>query len=342
MSSSNSSEPQSPLVRVNHLVKEFPIQGTGFLPTRARVHAVGGVSFEIRKGETLGLVGESGCGKSTLGRCLLRLIEPTSGQIFFKGQEITHLPPSQMRKLRRKIQMIFQDPYGSLNPRMKVEDLLLEPLQIHGLGGGSTERRQRMVHLLDLCGLRKEALTRYPHEFSGGQRQRISIARALAVEPELIVCDEPVSALDVSIQAQIINLLQDLQMELGLTYLFIGHDLNVVEHISTHVGVMYLGKIVEMGPTQAIFHQPKHPYSKALLSAIPVADPELKKTRILLKGDVPSPAEPPRGCSFHPRCPLAQSTCSVQSPQLETVGEGAHQVSCHYWDRSFQEGSLSP
>ena len=250
------------------------------------------------KGETLGLVGESGCGKSTLGRCILRLIEPTSGQVFFKGQDITQLATHELRKLRRNMQIIFQDPYASLNPRMTVEDILGEPLEIHGSCHSKEERRARIFKLLDLCGLRREAIARYPHEFSGGQRQRICIARALAVEPEFIVCDEPVSALDVSIQAQIVNLMQDLQKELGLTYLFIAHDLKVVEHISNRVAVMYLGKIAEMASAEELYADPKHPYTRALLSAIPIPDPNYHKERIILRGDVPSPFTLQRGAIF--------------------------------------------
>ncbi|MGZ3689076.1 MAG: ABC transporter ATP-binding protein, partial [Bdellovibrionota bacterium] len=276
---------------------------------------------------------ESGCGKSTLGRCILRLIEPSAGQIFFKGQDITHLPAGDMRRLRRNMQIIFQDPYASLNPRMTVEEILSEPLEIHKICKTGQERRQKILKLLDLCGLRREAISRYPHEFSGGQRQRICIARALAVEPEFLVCDEPVSALDVSIQAQIVNLMQDLQKELGLTYLFIAHDLKVVEHISTRVAVMYLGKVVEMADAEELYADPKHPYTRALLSAIPIPDPTYKKERIILRGDVPSPINPPPGCFFHPRCPVAQENCKTDAPCLKDFrkpGLQAHDVSCHY------------
>jgi oligopeptide transport system ATP-binding protein len=314
-------------------VKRFPIHGGILSREVASVKAVSDVSLEIRKGETLGLVGESGCGKSTLGRCILRLIEPTSGQVFFRGQDITQLGAQEMRKLRRNMQIIFQDPYASLNPRMTVEEILSEPLEIHGIGRTRAERRDRIFKLLDLCGLRREAVTRYPHEFSGGQRQRVCIARALAVEPEFIVCDEPVSALDVSIQAQIVNLMQDLQKELGLTYLFIAHDLKVVEHISNRVAVMYLGKVAELATAEELYAHPKHPYTKALLSAIPIPDPTYKKNRTLLKGDVPSPINPPSGCYFNPRCPVARENCRVDVPALRDLGKGSpHLAACHYAD----------
>lgn len=317
------------LLSVRNLVKRFPIKGGILGREVASVKAVSDVSFDIRKGETLGLVGESGCGKSTLGRCILRLIEPTSGQIFYKGKEITHATPAEMRKLRRNMQIIFQDPYASLNPRMTVEDILGEPIDIHGLADSKESRRKRIVELLDLCGLRREAIARYPHEFSGGQRQRICIARALAVQPEFIVCDEPVSALDVSIQAQIVNLMQDLQKELGLTYLFIAHDLKVVEHISNRVAVMYLGKVAEVSEAEDLYEHPRHPYTKALLSAIPLPDPDYKKTRVILQGDVPSPISPPTGCYFHPRCPIAKDNCKHDHPKLQNLG-GVHEVACHY------------
>jgi len=319
------------LISVRNLVKRFPIHGGLLSREVASVKAVSDVSFDIKKGETLGLVGESGCGKSTLGRCILRLIEPTSGSVFFKGQDITKLNAAEMRKLRRNMQIIFQDPYASLNPRMTVEDILGEPLEIHQLCKTGREKRERITKLLDLCGLRREAIARYPHEFSGGQRQRICIARALAVEPEFIVCDEPVSALDVSIQAQIVNLMQDLQKELGLTYLFIAHDLKVVEHISTRVAVMYLGKVAEMSAAEDLYHDPKHPYTQALLSAIPIPDPDYKKERVILHGDVPSPINPPSGCYFHPRCPIAKDNCKADRPELRNLGkQGTHDVSCHY------------
>ena len=333
MTQNESSLQEEVLLSVRDLTKRFPIKGGILSREVGSVKAVSGVSFDIKKGETLGLVGESGCGKSTLGRCILRLIEPTSGQVLFKGQDITQLDSAAMRKLRRNMQIIFQDPYASLNPRMTVEEILSEPLEIHQMGSSRHEKKQRILKLLDLCGLRREAIARYPHEFSGGQRQRICIARALAVEPEFIVCDEPVSALDVSIQAQIVNLMQDLQKELGLTYLFIAHDLKVVEHISTRVAVMYLGKVVEMATSEELYQSPKHPYTQALLSAIPIPDPEYRKKRIILKGDVPSPMNPPSGCFFHPRCPQAQENCKGDFPVLRELKKeitSPHQVSCYY------------
>ncbi len=337
-----------PLLSVRNLVKDYPIDRDFFSREKPRVQAVSDISFDVFKGETLGLVGESGCGKSTLGRCILRLIEPTAGKVYFEGKEITSLPKKEFRKLRRKMQIIFQDPYASLNPRLTVEEALLEPLMIHRLYRSKRERMQRVFHLLDLCGLRKEVASRYPHEFSGGQRQRVCIARTLAVEPQFIICDEPLSALDVSIQAQIMNLLRDLQGELKLTYLFISHDLRVIEYLSTRVVVMYLGKCVEMGPVQSIYENPRHPYTKALLSSIPSIDAGHKKDRIILKGDVPSALSPPGGCHFHPRCPLTQSDCRTIAPSLRlfgspgtensgSEGKGAcdparesHAVSCHF------------
>jgi oligopeptide transport system ATP-binding protein len=317
----------TPLLEVRDLSKRFAVRGGWFGRETGAVHAVSGVSFSIARGETLGLVGESGCGKSTLGRCILRLIEPTQGQVFFQGQEITALGSAAMRSLRKRMQIIFQDPFASLNPRMTVEEILSEPIEIHGLASDRTERMAKIHRLLDLCGLRRESLTRYPHEFSGGQRQRICIARALAVEPEFIVCDEPVSALDVSIQAQIVNLLQDLQRDLKLTYLFIAHDLNVVRHISSRVAVMYLGRIVELATSSDLYRAPQHPYSQALLSAIPVPDPTRSRQRILLRGDLPSPLSPPAGCHFHPRCPRALAECSSQAPEL--LDRANHWAACH-------------
>lgn len=292
------------------------------------VKAVDGVSFEVQAGETLGLVGESGCGKSTLGRCILRLYQPTSGSVQFESQDITHLSSRKMRPIRRHLQIIFQDPFASLNPRLSVGNIIGEALEIHGLYKEPGAREKRLLELLSLVGLRPEALSRYPHEFSGGQRQRIGIARALAVQPKFIVCDEPVSALDVSIQAQIVNLLQDLQEQLGLTYLFIAHDLHVVKHISTRIAVMYLGNLAEIGPASEVYDDPKHPYTKALLSAVPTLDPAKRQERIKLTGEIPSPLNPPTGCKFHPRCPAAMPRCSIEVPELISIGKN-RQVACH-------------
>jgi oligopeptide transport system ATP-binding protein len=318
------------LLKVENLVKEFPVTGGLLGREVASVKAVQGVSFEVKKGETLGLVGESGCGKSTLGRCLVRLLKPTSGKIFFAGNDITEIEGEALRTLRRKIQIIFQDPFASLNPRMTIGSILEEPLIIHRLGETAKDRLDRVHQLLETVGLRKDSLSRYPHEFSGGQRQRVGIARALAVSPELIVCDEPVSALDVSIQAQVINLMMDLQQKLGLTYVFIAHDLKVVEHVSHRVAVMYLGKIVEISEAKEIYVNPKHPYTKALLSAIPIPDPKAsRENRIILTGDVPSPISPPSGCHFHPRCPRAEANCKTDAPKLESKDTG-HLASCWY------------
>ncbi len=320
------------LLSVRNLVKRFPVKGGILGREVASVKAVQDISFDIRRGETLGLVGESGCGKSTLGRCILRLIEPTSGEIYFKGQDITQLDSGEMRKLRRNMQIVFQDPYASLNPRMTIEEILGEPLIIHGLSDSKEDRRKQIYELLDLVGLRRESISRYPHEFSGGQRQRICIARALSVKPEFLVCDEPVSALDVSIQAQIVNLMQDLQKELKLTYLFIAHDLKVVEHISNRVAVMYLGKIAEIAESEQLYSNPRHPYTRALLSAIPIPDPTHKNERIILQGDVPSPLNPPEGCYFNPRCPSVQDRCRSERPVLEGVdpSDPQHQAACHF------------
>lgn len=322
-------EPNRPLLEVCNLSKCFPIRGGMLGSTVGRVQAVDNVSFHINKGETLGLVGESGCGKSTLGRTILRLLEPSAGQVLFEGIDITQLDARAMRAMRRKMQIIFQDPYASLNPRMTVSAILEEPLKIHRLCATTIARKQRVYALLDYVQLPKEALHKYPHEFSGGQRQRIAIARALAVNPQFIVCDESVSALDVSIQAQVINLLMDLQKELGLTYLFIAHDLKVVEFISHRVAVMYLGKIVEMAPAQAIYQEPCHPYTKALLSAIPVPDPMHVSKRIILQGDVPNPITPPAGCHFHPRCWRATLACQTTYPPLTQRNEN-HTFCCHH------------
>lgn len=317
------------LLEVKNLHKRFPIKGGLFSREIGAVNAVNNVSFKIKKGETLGLVGESGCGKSTLGRCILRLIEPTSGEVFFKGDDILKYDGDKMRELRRKMQIVFQDPYASLNPRMTVGSILSEPLTIHNLFTGKEERKKRLLQLLDYVQMPKDALNKYPHEFSGGQRQRLCIARALAVEPEFLVCDEPVSALDVSVQAQVINLFMDLQKNLGLTYLFIAHDLKVVEFISDRVSVMYLGNTVETAKSSELYGNPRHPYTKALISAIPVADPTYKKERIILQGDVPSPVNPPSGCHFNPRCWNATEECRQKYPGV-TQQSGSHEFRCYH------------
>jgi oligopeptide transport system ATP-binding protein len=319
---------ETPLLDVKHLKKHFPIKGGVFSKTIGYVYAVDDINFTLEKGETLGLVGESGCGKSTTGRTILRLIEPTDGAIYFEGQDITHLDKSAMRALRREMQIIFQDPYASLNPRMTVGSIIGEPLEIHKIAKGS-EKEERVASLLQKVGLRAEDMRKYPHEFSGGQRQRIGIARALALNPKLIVCDEPVSALDVSIQAQVINLLEDLQAEFGLSYLFIAHNLNVVEHISNRVAVMYLGQIVELASDEELYKNPQHPYTEALLSAVPIPDPTVKKKRIILEGDVPSPINPPKGCHFHTRCMYKDKICEEVEPEFKDIG-GGHWVACHF------------
>jgi oligopeptide transport system ATP-binding protein len=314
------------LLEIRGLKKYFPVGGGFFSRRKGEVRAVDGVDLAINEGETLGLVGESGCGKSTLGRTLLRLIEPTEGEINFQGKNLLKLSPRELRDMRREMQIIFQDPYASLNPRMRVGQIVGEGLEIHKLAAGR-KKRDRVMELLNQVGLREEHYDRYPHEFSGGQRQRIGIARALAVNPKFIVADEPVSSLDVSIQAQIINLLQELQEKMHLTYFFISHDLRVVEHISHRVAIMYLGKIVEIAPSDKIYQTAKHPYTRALLSAVPMPDPERKKERIVLEGDVPSPVNPPAGCSFHPRCPYRIDVCDKVEPKLEF--EDGHGAACH-------------
>jgi oligopeptide/dipeptide ABC transporter ATP-binding protein len=333
------------LLQVENLVKYFPVKSAKLIHTgREHVHAVDDVSLEVRRGETLGLVGETGCGKSTLARCVARLYSVTSGRIIYDGQDITHLPNRRMRPLRRDIQMIFQDPYGSLNPRRRVGSIIGDPFAIHKTASG-LDRKRQVQRLMELVGLNPEHYNRFPAEFSGGQRQRIGVARALAFSPKLIICDEPVSALDVSIQAQILNLLSDLQRELGLTYIFIAHDLSVVRHVSNRVAVMYLGKIVEEAAADAMWAHPRHPYTDALLSAVPLPDPEHaeQRERIILAGDVPSPINPPTGCRFHPRCPKARQTCITADPELvPRLGDGAdHVAACHFPVEDGEDISLS-
>jgi oligopeptide transport system ATP-binding protein len=328
-------DPQKVLLKAVNIVKHFPIKGGVFLKEIAAVKAVDGVNLTIKEGETVGLVGESGCGKTTFGRTILRLEEPTSGEIYFEGQSILDYDKKKMQALRKKMQIIFQDPFSSLNPRKTVAHIIGEPLLVHGMHS-RTKREERVLELLTVVGLRKEHMRRYPHQFSGGQRQRIGVARALALNPRLIVCDEAVSALDVSIQAQVINLLKDLQDDFGLTYLFISHDLSVVEHVSDRVAVMYLGKIVEFAPSKILYKKPLHPYTQALLSAVPIPDPALERNaRIILKGDVPSPIDPPSGCRFHPRCLYAKEICNRSEPELKEIDTG-HFAACFY------AGQISP
>lgn len=322
------------LLEVHNVKKYFPLQRKLFSKKQDYVKAVDGVSFAVKEGETLSIVGESGCGKSTTGRVLMKLLEATEGKIIFEGKDITHLSDDEIRPYRKEFQMVFQDPYASLNPRLTVKEIIEEPLIVHNFE--KEKRAERIAELLEVVGLNKYHADRYPHEFSGGQRQRIGIARALAVHPKLIIADEPVSALDVSIQSQILNLLKDLQEQYKLTYVFIAHDLSVVEHISDRVGVMYLGRLVELADRDELFQGPLHPYTKALLSAVPIPDPTLKRERILLKGDIPSPANPPSGCTFHTRCPFAQSLCKEQVPEFKELRDG-HFVACHYAEELQKE-----
>ncbi len=325
-------ENREPLLHVEHLCKRFPVESGVFGRGAKRyVHAVDDISFDIYPGETFGLVGESGCGKSTTGRCIMRLIEPTSGTVIFDGQDVSQLKGKDLKKMRHDMQYIFQDPYASLNPRMTIGEIVSEPLVIHGEMTDKAERMDHVRHLLDIVGLNPEHINRYPHEFSGGQRQRVGIARAFALRPKLIICDEPVSALDVSIQAQVLNLLKDLQTEFGTAYLFIAHDLSVVQHISDRVAVMYLGNLMEYSDWKTLYDEPHHPYTQSLLSAVPVPDPDVQhsRKRIILPGDPPSPIDPPSGCRFHTRCPIAQKQCSETKPELREVCPG-HFCACHY------------
>ncbi|PHK96781.1 peptide ABC transporter substrate-binding protein [Pseudoroseomonas rhizosphaerae] len=329
-----------PLLEVNDLKKHFPIKAGFFGGTTGHVYAVDGVSFHIDKGETLSLVGESGCGKSTVGKALLRLFPPTAGQVVLDGQRIDDLSQAKLRPMRRRVGVVFQDPFSSLNPRMRVKDLLAEPIRNFGLAKNSADLDERVARLMDTVRLPRDAVNRWPHEFSGGQRQRICIARALAGEPDLIVCDEAVSALDVSVKAQIVNLLQDLQKELGLALLFISHDLAIVEHMTHRVAVMYLGKIVEIAPRRELFGAPKHPYTEALLSAVPVPEPGSARQRIVLTGDVPSPINPPSGCRFHTRCPYAFDRCKVDEPKLQQTAPGQW-AACHLHDLPAERNPLA-
>jgi oligopeptide transport system ATP-binding protein len=324
-----------PLLRVEGLKKYFPIRKGLLSRVSGHVKAVDDVSFYVNKGETLGIVGESGCGKSTTGRMLMRLLEPTEGKVFFDGKELTSISNDDMRKARREIQMVFQDPYASLNPRHTIEKILEEPLIVHGIGD-SKSRKKKVRDFLEIVGLSSYHAKRYPHQFSGGQRQRIGIARALMTNPKLIIADEPVSALDVSIQAQVLNLMQDLQKELNLTYIFIAHDLGVVRHISDRVGVMYLGKMVEVAVSEKLYDKPLHPYTQALLSAVPVPDPNFVREQILIKGDIPSPSNPPSGCTFHTRCPFKMDVCTKIVPKLEEL-ESGHSVACHLYGEHAQQ-----
>jgi oligopeptide transport system ATP-binding protein len=315
------------LLEVNELKKHFPIRGGVLSRTVGYVYAVDGVTFDVRKGETLGLVGESGCGKTTVGRCILRLLEPTTGEVLFEGRNILPLDDEQMRKLRADMQIVFQDPYASLNPRWTIKDIVGEPLLVSKMAKGE-ELRSRVLDLLSIVGLSEDHMNRFAHEFSGGQRQRIGIARALAMSPKFVVLDEPTSSLDVSVQAQTLNMIRKLQHDLALTYLFISHNLSVIKHMSDRIAVMYLGKIVELAPKQELFKRQLHPYTQALFQAIPIPDPEIQRKRVILKGDVPSPVNPPSGCRFHPRCPIAADRCSIEEPALVEI-ESGHFAACH-------------
>ncbi|MGG1678142.1 ABC transporter ATP-binding protein [Neobacillus sp. NRS-1170] len=324
-----------PILEIKGLKKHFPIKTGFFNKVTGHVRAVDGVDFKVMPGETLGIVGESGCGKSTTGRTILRLLDPSAGEVLFNGKDLAKLSKEEMRQMRKDIQMVFQDPYASLNPRKTIRQILLEPLKVHGIGSSREERMKRVEEIIEVVGLRKEHLDRHPHDFSGGQRQRIGIARALILKPKVIIADEPVSALDVSIQSQVLNLLKDLKKEFNLTLIFISHDLSVVRHLCDRIAVMYLGRVVEIADKKQLFNNPSHPYTRALLSAVPIANPKTKRERVILKGDLPSPANPPSGCTFHPRCPVANESCKSKIPILQDIDSG-HQVSCHL----FTEGKL--
>ncbi|PAE40140.1 ABC transporter ATP-binding protein [Bacillus sp. 7884-1] len=324
-----------PILEIKGLKKYFPIKTGFFNKVTGHVQAVDGVDFSVMPGETLGIVGESGCGKSTTGRTILRLLNPSAGEVLFNGKDLAKLSKEEMRQMRKDIQMVFQDPYASLNPRKTIRQILLEPLKVHGIGSSRGERMKRVEEIIEVVGLRKEHLDRHPHDFSGGQRQRIGIARALILKPKVIIADEPVSALDVSIQSQVLNLLKDLKKEFNLTLIFISHDLSVVRHLCDRIAVMYLGRVVEIADKKQLFTNPSHPYTRALLSAVPIANPKAKRERVILQGDLPSPANPPSGCTFHPRCPVANESCKTKIPILKAIDSG-HQVSCHL----FTEGKV--
>jgi oligopeptide/dipeptide ABC transporter ATP-binding protein len=324
-----------PILEIKGLKKYFPIKTGFFNKVTGHVQAVDGVDFSVMPGETLGIVGESGCGKSTTGRTILRLLNPSAGEVLFNGKDLAKLSKEEMRQMRKDIQMVFQDPYASLNPRKTIRQILLEPLKVHGIGSSRGERMKRVEEIIEVVGLRKEHLDRHPHDFSGGQRQRIGIARALILKPKVIIADEPVSALDVSIQSQVLNLLKDLKKEFNLTLIFISHDLSVVRHLCDRIAVMYLGRVVEIADKKQLFTNPSHPYTRALLSAVPIANPKAKRERVILQGDLPSPANPPSGCTFHPRCPVANESCKTKIPILKDIDSG-HLVSCHL----FTEGKV--